>query len=539
MSVNISMTAQGAQPTPPATLRSNFVSTVSAARPGYTASLPGSLIEDISSTSIAGLSLMDQGMVDLINSMTPQTMNAYLLGLLGAMKGITPGALTNASAYVTFAGFAGTVIPQGFLVSDGLNQYATQSPAVLGNAVQAQFTASISGNTLNVSAVAAGQLMIGDPVTGTGVAANTIITGVGTGNGGIGTYTLNNAQTVSSEAMVGATHGTAIVYVVATQFWQNAIPVNSITTIITPKPSGYPLFVTNPNTGVPAQSVESVALYRARTMDAERAPSTGQIEYLKSLLRAIPGVQYRLVSVSQAGKILVGGGDPYAIAAAIYRGLFDLGDLAGSLATSHTWSGTATISGNQITLSAVTGTVQTNDIVQGIGILNPTIITGQVSGTPGGNGVYSINSAQSIPAPTAVTGAGSVRNQIVSIISYPDTYLIVFVVPISQSVEVDITWSTTASNFTASVAVGTIVGQAISDYVNSIPVGVALNINRLNQIFLESVSSLVDPSLISALTFTVKINGVITAPTVGTSLVPGDSEGYFVTLPANVILTRV
>ena len=51
-SVNLSISAAGAQPTPPATLLGELINNVIATNPGYTANLPGSLIEDISSTDL-------------------------------------------------------------------------------------------------------------------------------------------------------------------------------------------------------------------------------------------------------------------------------------------------------------------------------------------------------------------------------------------------------------------------------------------------------------------------------------------------------
>ena len=71
----------------------------------------------------------------------------------------------------------------------------------------AAFTGSISGTTLTVTAVSSGTLAIGQLITGTGVAASppgsnaTYITALGTGTGGIGTYTVTPSQTVSSTAM--------------------------------------------------------------------------------------------------------------------------------------------------------------------------------------------------------------------------------------------------------------------------------------------------------------------------------------------------
>lgn len=67
----------------------------------------------------------------------------------------------------------------------------------------AAFVGSVSGTTLTVSSVKSGALAVGDmlysstAVQGTGLLPNTMITGLGTGTGNIGTYTVNLSQTVS------------------------------------------------------------------------------------------------------------------------------------------------------------------------------------------------------------------------------------------------------------------------------------------------------------------------------------------------------
>ena len=69
------------------------------------------------------------------------------------------------------------------------------------------FTGSISGTTLTVSAVVSGTLAVGQLITGTGVSVSppgsnaTYITALGTGTGGVGTYTVGVSQTVSSTTM--------------------------------------------------------------------------------------------------------------------------------------------------------------------------------------------------------------------------------------------------------------------------------------------------------------------------------------------------
>lgn len=65
----------------------------------------------------------------------------------------------------------------------------------------AQFTASISGTTMDVTAIAAGTIAVGDIVYGTGVSPITRITALGTGTGSTGTYTVSVSQTVASSTI--------------------------------------------------------------------------------------------------------------------------------------------------------------------------------------------------------------------------------------------------------------------------------------------------------------------------------------------------
>ena len=63
------------------------------------------------------------------------------------------------------------------------------------------FTGYMSGTTLTVTAANDGSLAVGQTIIGglgVGVVANTTITALGTGIGGIGTYTINNSQTVGT-----------------------------------------------------------------------------------------------------------------------------------------------------------------------------------------------------------------------------------------------------------------------------------------------------------------------------------------------------
>jgi hypothetical protein len=70
--------------------------------------------------------------------------------------------------------------------------------------VDTVFTASIAGATMTVTAMAqkfTGSIRVGASVWGAGVTIPTTVTALGSGTGGVGTYTISSSQTVGSETM--------------------------------------------------------------------------------------------------------------------------------------------------------------------------------------------------------------------------------------------------------------------------------------------------------------------------------------------------
>ena len=258
------MTSQGAQPTPPATILASLIAAVTADNPGYTATLPGSLIEDISSTDVAAIALCNSAQVELVNSLTPYGANAFLLNQLGQVYGVQLGQGSTTSAYVTVYGPAGFNVPIGFTVSDGTYNYTVQD----GGVIQSD----------------------------------------------------------------GAT---AQIYVLATTQGKWAVPAGTITQIRSSVPTGYSLTVNNTDAGTPGSAgAQSEQDYRAQVLQAGMAVSTGTPALLRTALGNVAGTQQRLISprqVSDAGwEIIVGGGDPYAVAGAILNCIADVNMLVGS-----------------------------------------------------------------------------------------------------------------------------------------------------------------------------------------------------------------
>lgn len=84
------------------------------------------------------------------------------------------------------------------------------NPNLLGSLLQsagygypgdAAFTGAITTTTLTVSALSSGALAVGSAILGANTSPGTVVTARGTGNGGIGTYTVSPSQTVATEAM--------------------------------------------------------------------------------------------------------------------------------------------------------------------------------------------------------------------------------------------------------------------------------------------------------------------------------------------------
>ena len=381
----LNITPTGPVPTPAATLNSDLIAGVAATNPGYTANLPGSMIEDMSSTGTGIMVTVDQARVDAVNNLTPSTSNPYILAKQGVMLGVPQGQPTNTSVSVVFSGPAGYLLPAGFLVSDGAYQYAL-----------------VDGGTIATS----GQ--------------------------------------------------SSPLFAVATQSGSWTPLAGTVTTLITSIPSGYSITVTNPQAGTPGLSAQSVQSYRSQIMTASQVTAQGVPTFIKSLLYLVPGVPQRLVAILQAAggwEVICGGGDPYLVAGAIYQGTLDLSTIVGSTTTS--------------------------------------------------------------------------RNNTVSIIDAPNIYNIIFVTPPLQTITGTVTWNTNQIGFTGFAQVNQLAQAAMTNYINSIPVGSPINLLEMTNSFQTAVASVLSPVYLSSLVFSIAINGVTTAPEAGTGLILSDPESYF------------
>jgi len=100
------------------------------------------------------------------------------------------------------------------ITDNGLNVYITDGSYRytwrISNPASAQFIGSVSGTTLTVTLMKSGTIAVGQSLFGVGVTGETVITALGSGTGGIGTYTINISQTEPSQVFNSATVGAVI-----------------------------------------------------------------------------------------------------------------------------------------------------------------------------------------------------------------------------------------------------------------------------------------------------------------------------------------
>lgn len=274
----------------------------------------------------------------------------------------------------------------------------------------------------------------------------------------------NKQYSVARDSVVPTSGQTEPIYCLATTEGSWAVPEGSVTQIITSVPNSQPVTCTNLTAGLPGVAEQSYSTYRALVMQSGMKAVQGVPDCLRSILQEVDGVQSNLISYRQytLGQwvVIVGGGDPYEVAYAIYKAIPDI-------------------------------SVLTNDVT------NP---SGSV-----------------------------VDKKTIQIDVYPDSYQIPFVVPTSQAATVFIVWNTASTKFIDPTGISNAVQGPVADYINAIAVGEPVNLLLIQEIFLEAVQGLVPRSLVSMIDIQVGINGTIVAPGDDSTLVYGDTYGYFST----------
>jgi len=481
MSLPVVMTSAGASIQSAQSLNSQIIALATASDPGLTANLPGTLIEDIASTDTAALVLIDQAQVETINSMTPYGCNLFVLNQQGQLVGIQQGLGSNTSVNVVFSGTPGYVIPQGIIVSDGTYQYISQEASVINS---------------------------------TGV-SNTV-------------YCVSNS----------------------TGSW--AVPANSVTTISSSIPTGVTLTVTNPTTGNPSISIQSPEDYRAQVIAAYAVGPSGTVSAIKTAVIKVTGVVQSLVSVRQNNyyspakwEVIVGGGDPYAVADAIYASCGDPNTLCGS---TMLVSAITKANPGKVTTNLVHG-FNAGQVVYITGIVGMTALNGvaltvtPVSGDPYSFtiGVDTTSYATYISGGIVSTSSSTItipRDEFITIYDNPDSYVIPYVVPVQQPVTLVFTWNTNATTPVSNASITALAAQPICDYINALGPGQPVNLYEIQAVFQASVSPLLPASAITHMAIVIAINGIVVVPVSGTNTVVGDPEGYYYIQTSNVTFTQ-
>jgi len=142
-----------------------------------------------------------------INTVTAAVFTGSTSGTTLTVTSINSGTIAVGQHFFAIGALQETVITALGSGSGGVGTYTLGLSQTLASSQMytsspgAVITSSISGTTLTVTAVTSGTLFVGQTIQGTGVTTQTIITALGTGTGGVGTYTVNNSQTVASSTL--------------------------------------------------------------------------------------------------------------------------------------------------------------------------------------------------------------------------------------------------------------------------------------------------------------------------------------------------
>ena len=462
------MTPQGLQPRAPIDIRNEIVDRVAAERPGYTANLPGVLIEDIASTETAAVVESDQFLVDLVNSVSPWGANPFMLKELGKVYDVFPAVRTNTAVYLLFYGPPGFVIVQGFTASDGTYSYVCQEGGIIGEGRQSLPIYAVSP-TAGAWAVPAGAVTQLE----TSVPSAIMASGFGVTNPADGIMS-TRGETIEEFRERVWTAGLAA----------------------------------------------STGMFRLLKTYLWRIPGVQQ--RLVSVRQDLASGRYI---------VMCGGGDPYQIGYAIYFAMFWTVGLLPAPISNVAMSRANPCEINTASKNNLQdGMVERIDGEQAVGWL-ASINDQWFPITWLSTHTFSIPFDNSSPYSTYVGGGMVSPNPIVeevTINDWPDHFLVPFVLPAAERTAITILWTTNSPNYISQGAVVSATQQPILDYVNSIPCGLTpLSIYDLQTVFMDAADPVLPRESVVSLIFNVSIDGVGVLPEAGTGVIPGDVNGYF------------
>lgn len=141
----------------------------------------------------------------------------------------------------------------------------------------------------------------------------------------------NFQYSVQANVVIPAGGQTAPVYCLAISPGTWAVPAGTVTQIVTSVPAGQPVTCTNPTAGLPGADKQDVASYRAQVMQSGMFAVQGTPDCVIAALKKVDGTQDNLIRYRQVQAnewvVVVGGGDPYEVAYAIYQSVPDISRL--------------------------------------------------------------------------------------------------------------------------------------------------------------------------------------------------------------------
>jgi hypothetical protein len=282
-----------------------------------------------------------------------------------------------------------TATGQVGIVDNGVNVYIVDDSYrytwFISSPSSAIFTGSISGTTLTVTVMQSGTIAVGQAIFGQGMAQNTVITALGTGSGGVGTYTVSDSQTVASTV------------------------INSVASpaIVTGSISGTTLTVSAVTSGTLkiGQTIEGTGVTDGTIITAFGTGSGGTGTYTVSSSQTVPSsaaqftgqIAGTVLSVTAVSSGTVTNGDYVTgTGVAVPTTITAVNTFASTGSSIAVTTGVLTIG----TLSS--GTISVGQVLTGTGVPAGTRITANISGS--GSGSTWNTSITTAVASTAISG---------------------------------------------------------------------------------------------------------------------------------------
>lgn len=356
----------------------------------------GTYVVSISQTTASTTISTYSNGVGVYSVNTPQTVASTTLTTQSSELTIT--AVTN-GVYNIGDVVSGTGVTSGTTITGFASKFSGTG------SIGFQATGSITGTSLNIVGIVGGIVSVGDAITGTGIAAGTTITGLGSGSGSTGTYTVNNSQTVGfvtvngTSTVLNVTAATSGALVVGDILTGDGVAPNTKIATFSTGTGGIGTYTVNN-----AQQVlpRTLATYSNTT----GAYSISVAQNVASTTITTASTYLNLTAVSggifSIGDTVSGTGVTSGTTVIAY-GTATGGVGSYEVSIRQTVSPTTiSAASNILNITAVSaGTIAVGDIVQGTGVTVGTVVTALGTGT-GGIGTYVVDQSQSV-ASTAIT----------------------------------------------------------------------------------------------------------------------------------------